>query len=43
MRAALLADPSLHARAANLTLTDVSMAEEIMLSNALRGTIKAHF
>jgi para-aminobenzoate synthetase/4-amino-4-deoxychorismate lyase len=43
MRAALLADPSLNAREANLTIKDVSMAEEIMLSNALRGAIKAHF
>jgi para-aminobenzoate synthetase/4-amino-4-deoxychorismate lyase len=42
MRAALLADPSLNAREANLTIKDVSMAEEIMLSNALRGAIKAH-
>jgi para-aminobenzoate synthetase/4-amino-4-deoxychorismate lyase len=43
MRAALLADPSLNAREANLSIKDVSMAEEIMLSNALRGAIKAHF
>ncbi|MBU3557688.1 chorismate-binding protein [Polynucleobacter sp. Ross1-W9] len=43
MRAALLADPSLNAREANLTINDVSMAEEIILSNALRGAIKAHF
>ncbi|MBU3617184.1 bifunctional chorismate-binding protein/class IV aminotransferase [Polynucleobacter sp. JS-Polo-80-F4] len=43
MRAALLADPSLNAREANLTIKDVSMAEEIILSNALRGAIKAHF
>jgi para-aminobenzoate synthetase/4-amino-4-deoxychorismate lyase len=43
MRAALLANPSLNAREANLTIKDVSMAEEIMLSNALRGVIKAHF
>jgi len=43
MRAALLADPSLNAREANLTIKDVSMAEEIMLSNALRGAIKAFF
>jgi para-aminobenzoate synthetase/4-amino-4-deoxychorismate lyase len=43
MRAALLADPSLNAREANLTINDVSMADEIMLSNALRGTIKAYF
>ena len=43
MRAALLNDPSINAREANLTIKDVSMAEEIMLSNALRGAIKAHF
>ena len=43
MRAALLTDPSLNVREANLTIKDVSMAEEIMLSNALRGAIKAHF
>ena len=43
MRAALLADPALNAREANLTINDVSMADEIMLSNALRGAIKAHF
>ena len=43
MREALLADPTLNAREANLTIQDVSMAKEIMLSNALRGTIKAHF
>ena len=43
MRAALLADPTMNAREANLTIDDVSMAEEIMLSNALRGAIKAHF
>jgi len=43
MRATLLANPSMNAREANLTIKDVSMAEEIMLSNALRGAIKAHF
>ena len=43
MRAALLADPTMNAREANLTIDDVSMAEEIILSNALRGAIKAHF
>ena len=43
MRAALLADPKFNAREANLTIKDVSMADEIMLSNALRGAIKAHF
>ena len=43
MRAALLADPLMNAREANLTINDVSIAEEIMLSNALRGAIKAYF
>ena len=43
MRAALLSDPQMNAREANLTIKDVSMADEIMLSNALRGAIKAHF
>jgi len=43
MRAVLLADPKLKAREANLTINDVSMADEIILSNALRGAIKAHF
>ena len=43
MRAVLLADPSMNVREANLTIKDVSMAEEIILSNALRGAIKAHF
>jgi para-aminobenzoate synthetase/4-amino-4-deoxychorismate lyase len=43
MRSALLVDPTLNAREANLTINDVSMADEIMLSNALRGAIKAYF
>jgi para-aminobenzoate synthetase/4-amino-4-deoxychorismate lyase len=43
MRAELLADPKFNAREANLTIKDVSMADEIILSNALRGAIKAHF
>ena len=43
MRAALLADPQMNAREANLTINDVSTAEEIILSNALRGAVKAHF
>ena len=43
MRAVLLADPELNAREANLTIKDVSMASEIILSNALRGAIKAYF
>jgi para-aminobenzoate synthetase/4-amino-4-deoxychorismate lyase len=43
MRKALLTDTSINAREANLTIQDVLMAKEIMLSNALRGAIKAHF
>jgi para-aminobenzoate synthetase / 4-amino-4-deoxychorismate lyase len=43
MRAILLADPSMNAREANLTIRDVLAAEEIILSNALRGAIQAHF
>ena len=43
MRAALLNDPQLNAREANLSIDDVSSADEIILSNALRGAIKAHF
>jgi len=43
LRAALLADPAINAREANLTIQDVLMAKEIMLSNALRGAIKAYF
>ncbi len=43
MRAALLADLQMNAREANLTIKDVSMAREIILSNALRGAIKAYF
>ena len=43
MRAELLSDPQFNAREANLTIQDVSMADEIILCNALRGIIKAHF
>ena len=43
MRKTLLTDPNINAREANLTIQDVLMAKEIMLSNALRGAIKAHF
>ncbi len=42
MRTAILRNPSLKAREANLTIEDVISANEIMLSNALRGMIKAH-
>ena len=43
MRAELLKSPQWNAREANLTIEDVSMADEIILCNALRGAIKAHF
>jgi para-aminobenzoate synthetase/4-amino-4-deoxychorismate lyase len=43
MRAVILADPQMNAREADLTIKDVSMANAIMLTNALRGAIKAHF
>lgn len=43
MRQALLNDPAFNAREANLTIQEVLNAKEIMLSNALRGSIKAHF
>ena len=43
MRAALLSNAQMNVREANLTIKDVSMASEIMLSNALRGAIKAQF
>jgi len=42
MRAAILNDPSMKAREANLTIADVSSANEIMVCNALRGMIPAH-
>jgi len=42
MRAAILNDPSMKAREANLTIADVSSANEIMVCNALRGMISAH-
>ncbi|APB98650.1 bifunctional anthranilate synthase component I family protein/class IV aminotransferase [Polynucleobacter asymbioticus] len=43
MRASLLKDPKMNAREANLTIRDVLEADEIILSNALRGAIKAYF
>jgi len=42
MRSVILADPSLNAREANLTIAQVVNANEIMLCNALRGMIPAH-
>lgn len=43
MRSIILSDPQLNAHEANLTIDDVRNAKEIMLSNALRGLIPAHF
>ncbi|SNX28506.1 para-aminobenzoate synthetase / 4-amino-4-deoxychorismate lyase [Polynucleobacter meluiroseus] len=43
MRAKILNDPHWNAREANLTIEDVLMADELMLTNALRGTITASF
>ena len=43
MRSVILNDPKWNAHEANLTIDDVRNAKEIMLSNALRGHIPAHF
>ncbi|QWE15797.1 bifunctional chorismate-binding protein/class IV aminotransferase [Polynucleobacter sp. AP-Nino-20-G2] len=43
MRSVILGDPHWNAHEANLTIDDVSDAKEIMLTNALRGTVTAHF
>jgi para-aminobenzoate synthetase / 4-amino-4-deoxychorismate lyase len=43
MRSIILNDPKWNAHEANLTIDDVRNAKEIMLSNALRGHIPAHF
>lgn len=43
MRSALLDDPQVNAREANLTILDVLSSDEIMLTNALRGAIPAYF
>lgn len=43
MRSIVLSDPQRNAHEANLTIDDVRGAKEIMLSNALRGLIPAHF
>jgi len=43
MRSIILKDPKWNAREANLSVTDLLNAEEIILSNALRGTISAYF
>lgn len=42
MRSVILADPSMNAREANLTITQVVNANEIMVCNALRGMIPAY-
>ncbi|BEI35479.1 bifunctional anthranilate synthase component I family protein/class IV aminotransferase [Polynucleobacter sp. HIN6] len=42
MRSVILADPSINAREANLTITQVVNANEIMVCNALRGMIPAY-
>ena len=43
MRSIILNDPKWNAHETNLTIADVQNAKEIMLSNALRGPIPAHF
>lgn len=43
MRSIILNDPKWNSHEANLTIDDVRNAKEIMLSNALRGHILAHF
>jgi para-aminobenzoate synthetase/4-amino-4-deoxychorismate lyase len=43
MRSIVLNNPQWNAHEANLTIGDVQNAKEIMLSNALRGLIPAHF
>ncbi|WP_197713221.1 aminotransferase class IV [Polynucleobacter necessarius] len=43
MRAALLNNPQLNAREADLSIHDISTVEEIILSNALCVAIKACF
>ena len=43
MRSIILNDPQWNAHEVNLTIEDIRNAKEIMLSNALRGLIPAHF
>jgi para-aminobenzoate synthetase/4-amino-4-deoxychorismate lyase len=43
MRSIVLNDPQWNAHESNLTIDDVRNAKEIMLSNAVRGLISAHF
>ena len=43
MRSILLNDPQWNAHEVNLTIDDIQNSKEIMLTNALRGIIPAHF
>ena len=43
MRSIILNDPQWNAHEVNLTIEDVQNAKDIMLTNALRGHISAHF
>ena len=43
MRSILLNDPQWNAHEVNLTIDDIQNSKEIMLTNALRGLIPAHF
>ncbi len=43
MRSIILKDPKWNAREATLSVDDIVNAEEIMLSNALRGAVSAYF
>lgn len=43
MRSVILNDPTWNAHEANLTINELRNAKEIMLTNALRGVIPAHF
>ena len=43
MREHILNDPTWNAHEANFTIEDVSMADKIVISNALRGPLRAHF
>jgi len=43
MRSLVLNDPQWNAHEVNLTIDDIQNAKEIMLTNALRGFIPAHF
>jgi para-aminobenzoate synthetase/4-amino-4-deoxychorismate lyase len=43
MRSVILNNPTWQAREANSSVADVMNAEEIMLSNALRGLMPAYF